>query len=221
MLQDMKRRRFLRAIAAAPVAPAVIVSQQAAHAQEPARPTVQQPAQAVPQPANSGAPKPLAGAHPDVVAEPVARFFTHPEFEALQKLSDVLVPASNGNPGALDANVPQFIDFLIGQSPADRQRLYKSGLDLLNARATKQFNKTFGALDTKQADSILKPLIVPVPWMYDPPSDLGVHFATTAHEDIRTATRNSREWADAAAKAGRRIAGPQLYWNEIDPIYKG
>lgn len=151
----------------------------------------------------------------------MARFFTHVQFEALEKLSEVLVPAGNDTPGALDAEVPQFIDFLIGQSPADRKQLYRSGLDLLNAHAAKQFNKPFGALDSKQADSILRPLMVPVPWAHDPPKDLGSHFATTAHEDIRTATRNSRQWAEAAAKAKRRIAGPQLYWNEIDPIYKG
>jgi hypothetical protein len=203
MLQNMKRRRFLQTIAAAPAAPAVLAAQQTAR------------------PAAPAAPKALASAHPDEVAEPVARFFTHPQFEALQKLSDVLVPAGNGNPGALDAEVPQFIDFLVGQSPAERQHLYRAGLDLLNAHAAKQFNKAFGALDVKQADSIVRPLMVPVPWAYDPPKDLGSHFATTAHDDIRTATRNSRQWADASKKAGRRIAGPQLYWNEIDPIYKG
>ena len=203
MLQDMKRRRFLQTIAAAPAAPAVLAAQQ------PARP------------AAPAAPKPLATAHPDEVAEPTPRFFTHIQFEALKKLSDVLVPASDGNPGALDAEVPQFIDFLIGQSPTDRQHLYRSGLDLLNTHATKQFNKAFGALDLKEADSIVRPMMVAVPWTYDPPKDLGSHFATTAHEDIRTATRNSREWAEASKKAGKRIAGPQLYWNEIDPIYKG
>jgi Gluconate 2-dehydrogenase subunit 3 len=204
MLRNMKRRRFLQTIAVTPAAPAVLAAQQAAR----------------PAPAPAAA-KPLATAHPGVVAEPVVRFFTHPQFEALQKLSEVLVPAGNAGPGALDAKVPEFIDFLIGRSPAERQRLYRSGLDLLNAHAAKQFNKTFGALDVTEADSILRPLMVPVPWAYDPPKDLGSHFATTAHEDIRSATRNSREWAEASAKAGRRIAGPQLYWNEIDPIYKG
>jgi hypothetical protein len=199
----MKRRRFLQTIAAAPAAPVVLGAQQLAR------------------PAAPAAAKLLATGRPDVVAEPVPRFFTHAQYEALKKLSDLLVPASGGNPGALDAEVPQFMDFLIGQSPAERQHLYRTGLDLLNARATKQFNKTFGALNAKQADSIVGPLMIPVPWAYDPPKDLGSHFATTAHEDIRTATRNSREWSEASKKAGRRSIGAQLYWNEIDPIYKG
>ena len=203
MLQDMKRRRFLQTIAAAPSVPAVLAAQQT-----------------VPPPAPAAA-KILATGRGDVVAEPVPRFFTHVQFETLRKLSDLLVPAGSGSAGALDAGVPEFIDFLIGQSPADRKQLYRSGLDLLNEHAAKQFNKPFGALDATQANTILRPLMVPVPWAYDPPKDLGSHFATTAHEDIRTATRNSREWAEASKTAGRRIAGPQLYWNEIDPIYKG
>jgi hypothetical protein len=203
MLQDMKRRRFLQTIAAAPAAPAVLAAQQ------------------VVAPPGPAAPKLLATARADVLAEPVPRFFTPAQFEALEKLSDVLVPAATGMPGAIEAEVPQFIDFLIGQSPADRKQLYRSGLDLLNAHAAKQFNKPFGALDAKQADSIVRPLMVAVPWAHDPPKDPASHFATTAHEDIRTATRNSRQWADASKKAGKRIAGPQLYWNEIDPIYKG
>jgi len=192
MLQDMKRRRFLQTIAAAPAAPAVLAAQQTAR------------------PAAPAAPKALATAHPDEVAEPTPRFFTHVQFDALKKLSDVLVPASDGNPGALDAEVPQFIDFLIGQSPADRQHLYRSGLDLLNARSMKQFNKAFGALDVKDADSILRPLMVPVPWTYDPPKDLGSHFATTAHDDIRTATRNSREWASHLRKRAGASQGPSF-----------
>ena len=100
MLQDMKRRRFLQTIAAAPSVPAVLAAQQT-----------------VPPPAPAGV-KILATGRGDVVAEPVPRFFTHVQFETLRKLSDLLVPAGNGTPGALDAEVPQFIDLLIGQSPA-------------------------------------------------------------------------------------------------------
>jgi hypothetical protein len=166
-------------------------------------------------------PKALAATPRDTIADPVPHFFTPAQFATLRKLSDTLLPAIAGNPGALDAGAPEFLDFLIGESPAARQQLYRSGLDLLNARATKQFNKPFASLDAKEADSLIRPLLVKVPWAYDPPKDPGSHFITAAHEDIRTATRNSRAWADAARAAGRRVAGPQLFWNPIDPIYKG
>jgi hypothetical protein len=193
----------MQAIAAAPAAPAVL-------AQQPARP-----------PSPGQPPKALADTHGDTVADPVPRFFSATQLASLRALSGLLLPAFGGNPGALDAGAPEFLDFLIGESPAERQHLYRTGLDLMNTLAQKQFGKAFASLDAKQMDSIIRPLLVPVPWPYDPPKDPGRHFVTTAHEDIRTATRNSREWAAAAAAAGKRVAGAQLFWNPIDPIYKG
>jgi len=153
------------------------------------------------------------------VAEPVTRFFSAQDFATLRKLSGILVPPVGGNVGALDTDAPEFIDFLISQSPADRQTLYRNGLTALNAQARKQFGKPFSDLDAKQADAILKPLMTPVAWAYDPPKDPVKHFLFAAHQDIRTATRNSLEASTAGASSGRRgFAGAGLYWNPIDPV---
>ena len=177
--------------------------------------------QAIAQTPAAQAPKALAATPADTIGDPTPRFFTAVQFATLRKLSETLLPPIGGNAGALDAGAPEFLDFLIGESPAPRQQLYRSGLDLLNARAIKQFNRPFAKLDAKEADSVIRPMLVTVAWAYDPPKDPGSHFVTTAHDDIRTATRNSRAWADAARAAGRRVAGPQLYWNQVDPLYKG
>ncbi len=83
------------------------------------------------------------------MAEPDPRFFTAPQFAALRRLSDLLMPAMRGNLGALDTAAPEFLDFLIGVSPVDRQQLYRNGLDTLNARAHKQFGKGFADLDAE------------------------------------------------------------------------
>src|SRR5436305_66600 len=75
-----------------------------------------------------------------------------------------------------------------------------------------------------QADAIIRPLLTPVPWVHDVPRDPNVHFIVEAHRDIRTATQNSREWAEAGATSGRRgggFGGVGAYINPIDPIYKG
>ena len=61
-------------------------------------------------------------------------FFTAQQFAALRKLSDLLHPPANSVPGALEAKAPEFLDFLLGQSSADRQQLYRIGLDGLNAQ---------------------------------------------------------------------------------------
>lgn len=219
----MQRRRFMKTLAVVPAAPVLLAQ---APAPQPATPTLP----AGPPPAEArgggrggpggGGPAPVAHldvVNPDIVADPEARFFTPAQFSALQRLSNLLMPPMRGNPGAIDAGVPEFLDFLISVSPADRQTLYRNGLDALNSRAKKQFNKAFADLDSAQCDSVVRPLLVPVPWTHEPPKDPLQYFMTAAHDDIRTATRNSREWNTT----GSRTAGRQLFWNPIDPVYKG
>jgi hypothetical protein len=200
----------MQTIAAAPAIPAALVpaviARQQAQAQAPAaRPAGQ----------------PLATGKRDVVGEPVASYFTQSQYAALRHLSQLCMPPLNGNPGALEARVPEFLDFLLSQSPGDRQQLYRSGLDLLNSRSTKQFSKPFAALDAKQSDAIIRPLLELVPWEFELPKDPAARFIAAAQNDIRIATRNSQEWAAAAVAAGRRATGAQLYFLPVDPIYKG
>jgi len=212
----MKRRNFMKTLAAAPAAPALF-AQQAVPAPT-AAPTQPPP----PAAGGRGAGGPSAldikldVVSPDNVAEPETRFFTATQFAALRKLSDLLMPPMRGNPGALDAAAPEFLDFLIGVSPAERQTLYRNGLDALNARAKKQCSKNFADLDVAQCDAIVRPLLAPVPWTHEPPKDPLQHFMAAAHDDIRTATRNSREWNTSGGRRG----GGQLFWNTIDPVYK-
>lgn len=112
--------------------------------------------------------------------------------------------------------MPEFLDFLISESPAERKKIYQTGLDLLNAQAKKRFDKTFADVDATQAAAILAPLREP--WTYDPPSDPLSSFLRTAKRDVRTATLNSREFANAASAAGgrRQQGGVGLYWYPLD-----
>ena len=156
---------------------------------------------------------------PDAVAEPTARFFTPAQFGALKRLSEALMPAMGGNPGAIDCEAPEFLDFLIGVSPAERQQLYRGGLDALNAKAKAKFAKSFAELDAKQVDTVIRPLLAATPWAWDLPKDPVMRFIASVRTDMATATRNSPVWAE---KAGTRGGGAgQLKWLPIDPIYKG
>jgi len=196
----MKRRRFIQALAATPAAPALLAQQV-------------QPSQQAP-PAPPPAEASLRYSLPDAAAEPVLHFFTAQQFAALRKLSDLLMPPVNGAPGALEAKAPEFLDFLLSQSPADRQQLYRSGLDGLNAQARKRFNKLFADVDAGQTDTLLAPLRDP--WSYDAPADPVAAFLRAVKDDVRRATTNSREW-NLAASAGRtRDGGGGLYWLPID-----
>jgi hypothetical protein len=156
----------------------------------------------------------------DSAAETTTGFFTSAQFSALNKLAEILVPPIKKSPGALDAHAPEFLDFLISRSPAPTQTLYREGLDGLNAAAKKHFHKPFAELDAKQADGIIRPLLVARAWDRDEPKDPMQHFMTQVHDDLRTATMNSAEWAasGSASGRGRFNSGRRLYWKPIDPI---
>jgi hypothetical protein len=204
----------MQALAAAPAAP--LIAQQAT----PPPATATPPAQGGRGGGPGNGPAMLEVTPPDSVAEPVARFFAPAQFAALHRLSALIQPPMKGNPGALDCGVPEFLDFLIGVSPADRQQLYRTGLDTLNAHAKKQFSKSFADLDDAEAHTIVKPMLVAVPWPKDPPKDALQQFMFAVREDVPMATRNSPEYAAAAANNGRRVgSGPA--WNPIDPVYRG
>jgi hypothetical protein len=189
----MKRRHFVQGLAALPAVPSLI-------AQQPARIVGEVPKVEV-----------IAA---DAAGDMTPVFFSAPQLAALRRLSDLIVPAINGTPGALEAHAPEFLDFLIGDSPADRQQLYRSGLDALNHQASKQFGKGFADLDAPQAGKVLAPL--GDPWTYVPPSDPLAAFLRVAKADILTATVNSEEWISVVSKRSRSAGGTGMYWRAIE-----
>jgi hypothetical protein len=146
----------------------------------------------------------------DAVAKPVPRFFSPPQLAALRRLSDIIMPAIEGTPGALEAGAPEFLDFLIGASPPPRRALYRSGLDALNSRAIDAFGKAFTGLDDTQAATLLTPLLDP--WTWGEPKDVFAAFLRTAKADILTATVNSREWIAVVSQRSRSANGIGTYW---------
>ena len=150
---------------------------------------------------------------PDTAANTTLEFFSDEQFAALSRVSDLLMPPMNGRPGALDARVPEFLDFLIGVSPDDRQRVYREGVDGLNGSARSQFGGPYAGINDQQARSMLAPLRAP--WTYTPPEDPVARFLVTAKMDVRTATQNSLEW-DQAAQADGGNGRRGQYWLPID-----
>jgi hypothetical protein len=161
-------------------------------------------------------PLPIGSIVPDAVAQTDAYFFKEQQLATLRRLSEILLPPLRGYPGAKEAGTPEFIDFLIGVSPADRQQMYQSGLDRLDAEAKQHFGAAFSTLDKTQADQLLRPWLRT--WMTDhPPTELYARFINIAHSDIRTATINSEAWS----KAKQQAPDMDLYWFPVDPdIYR-
>jgi hypothetical protein len=194
----MKRRGFVKALAVGPAVPAAFA---------------QQTVNRTPPPATE-APK-LELAVADEVAAMRPRFFTAAQYDALRRLCDVLMPRLGDTPGAVDASAPEFLDFLISDSPKERQAVYSEGLDALNRAAKKRFGTGFAGADNSQAAALLEPLRQQ--WTYDPPTDILARFLWTAKQDVRTATVNSHEYVTAiSSQGGRRGAGVGLYWYPLD-----
>jgi hypothetical protein len=215
----MRRRDFVKAIVAASATAKTMLGQQSA---TPVAPSV--PLAVPPTPSTAPAPVPwmhglmeakplsIASIIPDAVAKTDAYFFNERQLETLRRLSDILMPPLKGYPGAKDAGTPEFIDFLIGVSPVDRQQMYQSGLDRLDAEAKQHFGVAFSALEKTQTDQLLRPWLRT--WMTDhPPTEPYAHFINIAHSDIRTATINSEAWS----KARQQAPDVELYWFPVDP----
>lgn len=206
----MLRRDFVRAVIAVGAAPNALLSQQAAT-----------PAPPPPAPVpwllglTSKTPVPAVEAA-DQVAMAQLRFFTPQQMVTLTRLSDVLMPPMGEKPGAVLARTPMFLDFLIGDSPDVRKQVYRGGLDWLDAEAQKKFNMEFAKLSDAQADELLKPWLRT--WMNDhPPTDKHADFINIAHDDIRTATVNSKEWFAAPQVGAEPRTTVELYWSPIEP----
>lgn len=198
----MKRRDVLKSFAVLPAAASV-------RAQEPVVPP--KPTAA----AVEETPK-IQASVADAIADTVTHFFSSEEFAALRRLSDLLMPASGETPGAMEARAPEFLDFLLSQSPPERQKLYRGGLEKLNAESRHRYSRGFADLDATQADTVLAPLHGA--WTYSAPSDPFARFLAAAKEDVMTATANSREWIAVASKRSRRANGVAMYWSSIEPL---
>ena len=206
----MLRREFVRGVLCVSVAPGALLSQQEKGPPPP-------PPAPVPWTLglNPNTPLPHTVVE-DAVSEMDLHFFTPREMAALVRLSDVLMPQVGNKPGAVQAETPAFLDFLIGSSPAARRTVYQSGLKWLDGDAQKRFGKPFAELDEAQAGAVLKPWLRT--WMNDhPPTEPHADFVNIAHDDIRTATMNSKAWSDAAAASAKGENDNGLYWFPIEP----
>jgi hypothetical protein len=219
----MQRRDFVKAMIAASVAAKAAIAQQTAatgvQTNAPFAPP-RAPTAPGPLPWMEGLkemrPLPVSPLVPDAVAQTHAHFFSERQFATLQRLSEFLMPPLDGHPGAIEAGTPEFLDFLIGISPADRQETYRSGLDRLDTEAMQKFAVHFESASEAEVDEIIRPWLRA--WMPDhlPPEGFD-HFINLAHSDIRFATINSQDWNDAEVDAGETGAEPDVYWYPVDP----
>ena len=84
------------------------------------------------------------------------RFFTPKEYATVERLTDLIIP-SDGSPGAREAGVSEFVDFMVFSDPAIQYR-FRYGLTWLNAHAEQLRGKSFCDLSPEDQTEILKHL---------------------------------------------------------------
>ena len=84
------------------------------------------------------------------------QFFTIAEYAMVERLAEIIIP-SDGTPGAKEAGVAEFIDFMVANDP-HVQYPFRMGLAWLNAHAEQTDGKRFGELTPEQQTSLLEPL---------------------------------------------------------------
>jgi hypothetical protein len=84
------------------------------------------------------------------------QFFTAAEYAIVERLADIIIPG-DGTPGAKEAGVAEFIDFMVANDP-DVQYGFRMGLAWLNAHAEQTQGKRFVELMPEQQSSLLEPL---------------------------------------------------------------
>jgi Gluconate 2-dehydrogenase subunit 3 len=84
------------------------------------------------------------------------QFFTAAEYAMVERLADIIIP-SDATPGAKEAGVAEFIDFMVSCDP-EPQYPFRTGLTWLNAHSERSVGKKFVDLTPEQQTSLLEPL---------------------------------------------------------------
>jgi gluconate 2-dehydrogenase gamma chain len=86
----------------------------------------------------------------------VPRFFSAAEYATVERLAELIIP-SDGSPGAREAGVSEFIDFMVASDPG-LQYKFRYGLTWLDAHARRLFGAPFTRTDEGQQADVLKHL---------------------------------------------------------------
>ena len=89
-------------------------------------------------------------------AEYHPQFFTPAEYASVERLTEIIIPTDT-TPGAKEAGVAEFIDFMVASDP-DAQYGFRTGLTWLDAFSDETTGKRFMELSLEQQTSLLEPL---------------------------------------------------------------
>ena len=84
------------------------------------------------------------------------KVFSKPQFDALEVLTEAIIPTDERSPGARQARVADYIDLLLSELDRDVALQWIGGLAALDAEAMSRFRSPFSRLRDTQVDAILQ-----------------------------------------------------------------
>ncbi len=84
------------------------------------------------------------------------RFFSAEEYATVERLAELILP-SDGLPGAREAGVSEFMDFMVASDPGLQYR-FRYGLTWLDAHAERVHGSAFRGLTSERQGELLTPL---------------------------------------------------------------
>jgi gluconate 2-dehydrogenase gamma chain len=82
-------------------------------------------------------------------------YFSAPEYHTIEVLTGLIIPPDE-SPGALEAGVSEFIDFLAAHGEKEIQQPMRDGLKWLDSTSRKGYAASFTSLSPEQQSEILK-----------------------------------------------------------------
>lgn len=84
------------------------------------------------------------------------KVLSKPQFEALEVLTEAIIPADERSPGAKQARVADYIDLLLAEVDREVVLQWIGGLAALDAEAMSRFRSPFSRLRDTQVDAIMQ-----------------------------------------------------------------
>jgi gluconate 2-dehydrogenase gamma chain len=88
------------------------------------------------------------------------QFFTKPEMATITVLCDIIIPADDHSGSASDAEVPEFIEFIVKDQPAHQTPL-RGGLRWLDTKSMKLFDRSFAEASKAQQVELVDMIAYP------------------------------------------------------------
>ena len=83
--------------------------------------------------------------------------FTVDQEKLVTEVADIIIPTTKGSPGAKAANVGPFITMMVKDCyPEEAQKAFVKGLEELEDRAKKEYNKSFLEIGVKEREQLLR-----------------------------------------------------------------